>query len=258
MSTRFLNHLQIQIIKGNEHLAKFLANTEDLSQDDIDEAISTCRKNHTAIMVAQFGKSIGKKILLAGKDFASNFEKLSYVSNFLQPELINTQLSEEEYFAILDNCKNKASTPQHLHPALLIARNMAIDMFTENIKSFIQTQVATKVSDKSEQISRALEKIYQQNLQFEPEHSNQDQPMVDTDQDQPIMDNQQFEPIMDNQQFEPMMDNQQFEPIMDNHQQFENFPMDDQEVPFMNMSEIDTLSNHASELDFDAFFPNDM
>jgi hypothetical protein len=178
MSNRFLNHLKVQLIKSNPHLAEYFNKVENLTSEDINDAITIVRKNNTSILLAQFAKSFGKKLLIAGKDAISKYEKLAIISNVINPENITPTLSEEEYLAILDNAKNSNILPSNPHPVLLILKNMLVDTLADNINSIIQNQLSNKKIETNQNITSAIEKIFKENIVYNTT------PSVDDDDDE--------------------------------------------------------------------------
>ena len=159
-TNRFLNHLKIQLLKTTPQLTNFIASNENLTEDDINNAFNVVRGNESAVLFAQFSKTMTKKILTMAKANADKIPYFNFITNLINPENINTNLTDDEYLAIINNQQIKAKSTKNSSPIMTIGRNMLIDMLSDNLQSLLQNKLNLNNTHDNTILSNVISKIY--------------------------------------------------------------------------------------------------
>lgn len=149
------------------------------TEAELTQAVNTCRENNAAAAMVELYKICTKKFGTAIKSSTKNYKLSQQIFEILDPENINTALTEEEYLAIA----LKSTKPRNLDPMnqyLLVTRNMFMDMITTNISSLLKSHTTPQMTKptqvQTDTLVSAIDKIYNETLLFANEKTTIESP----------------------------------------------------------------------------------
>lgn len=161
LSSRLINHLNIQTIYNDSHMAKFIAENPNLTKDEINDIIKKSQNINLHKNVVIIVKTLAKQSCTTAKEFMTQIPMLSNIAALMEPNNIEITVTADEYKAFLqyaDRTPGKIAK-QLNHPLLIVPKNILCSLFFSSLSNYGGGPSKDDIKISCE---RAVNRIYQE------------------------------------------------------------------------------------------------